>query len=36
MNIYYSEVTLKFFKNTTREIGNSANNNFINTDSVGY
>ena len=28
--------TLKFFNNTTHEIGNGANNNFINTDSVGY
>ena len=36
MNIYLSVVTLKFFNNTTHEIGNSANNNSLNTDSVGY
>ena len=36
MNIYYSEVTLKFFNNTTHEIENSANNNRLNTDRVGY
>ena len=36
MNIYYPEVTFKFFNNTTHEIGHSANNNTLNTDSVGY
>ena len=36
MNIYQSVVTLKFFNNKTHEIGNNANNNSLNADSVGH